>query len=110
MQQPSCTSHQSKIKTMIQERINLTLLRLLLLFLVSVSRISAHAHCMHAHILTYMQNIKIHSVVISHARYHSRILWFDVGGHFDFMLISSRRILISHRALCSPKMETYVLI
>ena len=117
MQQHSCTSRQFKIKMMIYRGVNLvrSLQRLFLFLFVSVSIVYAHAQCTHAHILTYIhyytyrQNIKMQSV-ISHTRYHSRPLWFNLGGHFYFMLISSRRILILHRVLGSLYMKTYVLI
>ena len=35
---------------------------------------------------------------------------FDFGGHFDFMLITSHRIIILHTALGSSYMKTYVWI
>ena len=50
----------------------------------------------------------IHSAIISHEYTNSRPLWLNSDGHFDFMLISSRRILITHMALGSPYLETYV--
>ena len=58
---------------------------------------------------TFRQNMKQYNPPQSATTfYHGRHLWFNSDAHFDFMLISSRRILITHMALGSPYLETYV--
>ena len=93
------------------------LLRSFFLLFVSVFIIYSYAHWMRSPIQTYIHHSKYICMPTKHETihsastfYHGRPVWFNSDGHLDFMLISSRQILIIHMALGSPYMETYVLI
>ena len=106
MQKHSCTS-QSNNKTMIHRGVHLVwaILHLFLFFFIcfynlcsSTMHVRAYTNLHIPYTCTlYIQNIKSHSVMISHARYRRRLLWFHFGGRFDIMLITSRLFFILHR-------------
>ena len=75
-----------------------------------------HTEYAHLYTLTYtiyvhtcQQNMKQYTPPYSATTfYHGRPLWFNNDGHFDCMLICSRRILNTHMELGSSYLETYV--
>ena len=42
--------------------------------------------------------------------YNGRPLWYNLGCHFDVMLITSHRVILLHTALASSYTKTYVWI
>ena len=93
------------------------LLRSFFLLFVSVSIMYAYTHWIRKPIQTYIHHIRT-NMPTKHKQYtppksattfyHGRPLWLSSDGHFDFMLISTRRILITLMEMGSPYLDTYV--